>query len=108
MGSIMAKSEDEVFCRLAVDRLAEHDNDADTAFRAFRADVRALYDEEYDGTRLEFTKRATNAWIAALDEPVVDLTDEPPDPPKPFAIDALHEVYIRRSDLRLKAAPGDE
>jgi hypothetical protein len=103
----MAEVESDVLYRLAVDRLAEHDNDLNTAFEAYRADAWPIYNEDYDGTREEFGLRAAIAFDAALNETIPDVTDEPPDPPQSFAVECLHEVYIRRSDLLPKAQPAE-
>jgi putative acyl-CoA dehydrogenase len=64
-----------------------------------------IYDADSDGEREEFGMRAVAAWTAALDAPV---TEEPQEPPEPFALEALHEVYIRRSDLQPKPAMADD
>ena len=53
---------DDILFKLALDRLAEHDNDAEPAFKAYRADAWSIYEADSDGERDEFTHRAVVAW----------------------------------------------
>jgi len=87
---------DDILFKLAVDRIAEHGDDSGKAFEAYRIDAWSIYNADEDGERNEFAHRAVVAWQEALGQPI---TDEPHEPPEPFALACMHEVYIRRRDL---------